>query len=155
MPLHRKRFFGSVLDRFWIYAGDTSDAEACWVWEGTMRGGYGRLYDGTRQAAAHRFAYELLIGTIPEGLVLDHLCRNPPCVNPAHLEPVTSAENIARGIPKYSKVTHCPKGHEYTDENVYRPPGSPNRRHCRACWRGKPGGSQYRQAQRALARSAS
>jgi hypothetical protein len=71
----------------------------CWEWTGrTNKDGYGKFYLGGVHVAAHRAAYELLVGPIPEGLVLDHLCCNPRCVNPEHLEPVTGAENLLRGM---------------------------------------------------------
>jgi hypothetical protein len=73
----------------------------CWEWTGrTNKDGYGKFYLGGVHVAAHRAAYELLGGPIPEGRVLDHLCCNPPCVNPEHLEPVTSAENLLRGMTR-------------------------------------------------------
>jgi endogenous inhibitor of DNA gyrase (YacG/DUF329 family) len=71
--------------------------EDCWLWEGCTRGGYGRLKIDGKMSEAHRASYEYHVGKIPEGLVLDHLCRNRSCINPAHLEPVTTAENIRRG----------------------------------------------------------
>lgn len=95
--------------RFWDLVNRT---ETCWIWTGTRRPqGYGRFqeYRGTRRefgknrhrlVEAHRFAFESLVGPIPMGLVLDHLCRNPSCVNPAHLEPVTQKENTRRGLRK-------------------------------------------------------
>ena len=71
----------------------------CWVWKRSRQSnGYGHLTVDNQQVLAHRFVYEQNIGTIPEGMELDHLCRNPPCVNPDHLEPVSHAENCRRGM---------------------------------------------------------
>jgi endogenous inhibitor of DNA gyrase (YacG/DUF329 family) len=70
----------------------------CWLWTGSTRGGYGRFKIATVTQEAHRASYELYVGPIPDGLQLDHLCRNRSCINPAHLEPVTCAENIRRGL---------------------------------------------------------
>lgn len=69
----------------------------CWEWQGTRRGGYGRVKILGRLQEAHRASYEYHIGPIPAGLVIDHLCRNRACINPKHLEPVTGLENIRRG----------------------------------------------------------
>lgn len=69
----------------------------CWLWMGCCSNGYGHMRRQKRCVLAHRFSYELHKGPIPEGLELDHLCRIPSCVNPDHLEPVTSAENTRRG----------------------------------------------------------
>jgi len=85
--------------RFWRNVTRTS---GCWIWHGYKHSqGYGRLRVGGRKVLAHRFAYELLIGPIPEGTTLDHLCENPACVNPAHLEPVTQGENMRRWREHY------------------------------------------------------
>lgn len=87
--------------------------------------GYGRFYLDGRGALAHRWAYEHHVGPIPDGLVIDHLCRNTICVNPEHLEPVTTAENVLRGLgslragERGRAITHCPDGHPYDDENTY------------------------------------
>lgn len=90
----------------------------CWEWTGGRDGaGYGRLRIGKEFYGAHRAAYEMIRGPIPDGLSLDHLCRNPLCVNPAHLEPVTHQENVKRG--KHPSRTHCLHGHERTPENTY------------------------------------
>jgi hypothetical protein len=116
--------------------------EGCWLWTAQHdRAGYAQFYLTSlrRSVGAHRFAYELLVGPIPDGLVIDHLCRNPGCVNPGHLEPVTNAENIRRGLAGRLK-THCPKGHPLDGSNVYlRRNGT---RYCRRCrldyMRGRP-----------------
>jgi hypothetical protein len=80
--------------RRWANVDTTGE---CWIWTGTTdRHGYGRVRPDGRSTGAHRWSYEATVGPIPEGLELDHLCNNPPCVNPAHLEPVTHAENMRR-----------------------------------------------------------
>ena len=94
----------------------------CWVWLGdSWDGRYGRMKIGPNRArrsvAAHRASYEAFVGPIPDGLTLDHLCRNTKCVNPEHLEPVTMRENTLRGtnfVADNARKTHCPLGHEYT-----------------------------------------
>lgn len=117
--------------RFWA---KVAKSEACWWWMAYRdRKGYGRFVAPELQdTLAHRIAYELLVGRIPSSLTLDHLCRNPPCVNPAHLEPVTVSENVLRGNPGlYNAVkTHCKRGHEFTPENTMISPGH---RACLVC----------------------
>ena len=120
-------------ERFWEKVDRRGDDE-CWNWTASCHPPrYGQF--GIRHGVivrAHRFAYELLVGPIPEGLHLDHLCRNPSCVNPAHLEPVTPGENVRRGEP--ATKTCCVNGHEYTEANTYRSPKT-GRRQCRICRR--------------------
>ena len=101
-----------------------------------MVNGYGQFRVGTQRKLAHRVAYEWSLGEIPEGLDLDHLCRVRNCVNPSHLEPVTRQENLRRGIGNPHKhKTHCPRRHEYNEENTYYD-SKRNKRQCRVCRRG-------------------
>lgn len=107
----------------------------CWLWNGaTSPKGYGQFRFTVGRGTpgrAHRWAYTRWVGLIPEGLTLDHLCRVRRCVNPAHLEPATIAENVHRAA---ALRTHCGAGHEWTAENIYRPP-STGYRTCRSCAR--------------------
>lgn len=115
------------------------DENGCWVWQlhCMPTEGYGLIAVDGRPRLAHRVSYETFVGPIPDGLQLDHLCRNRPCVNPDHLEPVTCQENIRRSPIHISRVraskTHCPQNHEYTDENTYV--DRRGRRSCRTCTR--------------------
>lgn len=99
----------------------------CWLWIGAVRcrgygGDYGCLAFESKTWLSHRFVYSWFIGDIPDGLVIDHLCRNPGCCNPQHMEPVTRRENNRRGVGwpgKHSRTTHCPQGHPYVEGNIY------------------------------------
>lgn len=140
--------------KFWAKVAPNSET-GCWVWTASLRrSGYGRYGNKANQRAAHRVSYEAMVGPIPDGMQIDHLCRVPNCVNPAHLEPVTHLENVRRAIAARtspeevartlalqeslalaasgaganSLKTHCPKGHEYTGDNLYVRPGR-----CREC----------------------
>jgi len=112
-----------AVNRFWSKVKKT---ETCWLWSAGKSKGYGQFFYSPFagkefNTRAHIFAYEILIGDIPEGLQLDHLCRVRHCVNPMHLEPVTQKENILRGISVSAlnaRKTHCKRGHEFTDENT-------------------------------------
>lgn len=123
----------------------TVTANGCWKWDGFVnKHGYGRTYfRGNRSTPAHQALYMLIVGPIPEGKVLDHTCHTDDatcsggptcphrrCVNPAHLEPMTSEENSSRGVT--GRRANCPKGHLYDDENTLVSNG---RRYCRACQR--------------------
>lgn len=92
--------------------------DTCWNWLGWSKSGYGGLSKDGKRHRAHRYIYELLVGKIPEGLEIDHLCRNKKCVNPEHLEPVTHSENMRRTKGFRKRKTHCVKGHEFTKENT-------------------------------------
>lgn len=122
-------------ERFWPRVEFTG---FCWLWTGHLvTDGYGSIYIDGKSRRVHRVAYEWLIGPIPEGLVLDHLCRVRRCVNPDHLEPVTDRVNILRGTAPTAvnalKI-RCTRGHELTPENTYMPP-SGRYRACLTCIR--------------------
>lgn len=109
----------------------------CWIWTGTKgEGGYGQFRMGPRMVPAHRIAW--LDGgrknTIPEGHVIDHLCRNAPCVNPQHLEPVSQLTNVQRGLRSREEHPNCPNGHPYSEENTkYEKRRGIAYRYCRIC----------------------
>ena len=131
-PLVTKRL--SVGERF--FSRIDKIPSGCWVWTGSiMQCGYGRMKVDNKTVLAHRLAYELMVGPIPEGLEIDHLCRNRACVNPEHLEPVTGQVNTLRGetiAASNAAKTHCPKGHPYNESNTFlRSSG----RGCRECGR--------------------
>ena len=86
---------GPAVDRFWKKV--IKQASGCWEWQAATTRGYGVFWDGSRLVYAHRWLREQMVGPIPEDLVIDHLCRNPLCVNPEHTEPVTRAVNTERG----------------------------------------------------------
>lgn len=114
------------------------DAAGCLIWQGMHDpDGYGRRNGANHPAGikAHRQVYWDEIGPIPDGLTIDHLCRNRSCVNPDHLEPVTMRENTMRGMgfsAVNARKTHCPKGHPYDEANTYY---FGRNRQCRACRR--------------------
>lgn len=130
-----------LAERFWPKV-DKRGPDECWPWKAVKNNmGYGQTSAGGRHLLAHRVAYELLVGPIPEGLVIDHVrargCTRTDCVNPAHLEPVTYQVNSQRGETGKARGaqmrarTHCPKGHPYDGLNTYH--RSSGARGCRVC----------------------
>lgn len=126
------------IELFWSKVDATGD---CWNWTGGSYRGYGQFSIGDKRVArAHRFAYEILVGKIPNGLVIDHLCKNTLCVNPSHLESVTNGENVRRGASvstQWRRRTHCESGHELTVDNVVQMSDKARGRRCRECTRQK------------------
>ena len=124
----------TLYQRFWAKVNKT---DTCWLWTACARGGYGQISAGGRSRkilSAHRVAYEMLVGPIPEGLDLDHLCRVTLCVNPKHLEPVTHRENLLRGespSAKHARKTECLRGHPLSGANLYTNPRG--HRSCKIC----------------------
>jgi hypothetical protein len=143
------RTYQDPAERFWRRVNKNGpcpdmdpDLGPCWLWTGPLsRKGYAQ-FSVTRDWErtnwpVHGFAYEQMVGRVPDGLELDHLCCVRHCVNPDHLEPVTHEENIARAKARgsyarqWEKTTHCPQGHEYTDDNTYVDPDGVH--FCRTC----------------------
>lgn len=113
----------------------TMNAGGCWIWQrSTDRDGYGEGSFRGRKRKAHRLAYEAFTGQIPQGLLIDHLCRVRACVNSAHLEAVTCGENIRRGNSGTTRKTHCKRGHAFAEHGAEREHG---RNRCLLCARGR------------------
>lgn len=126
--LDKKRVL-PLVERFWSHVDKT---ESCWLWTASTNrvNGYGRYNIERRGIYAHRFSYQLCVGSIPEGYQIDHLCKVRSCVNPIHLEAVTPLENVARSVSANRVKTHCKYGHEFNSENTYV---YGNARKCRKC----------------------
>lgn len=110
--------------------------DGCWIWQGSLlNSGYGLFTDENGKAiTAHRWAYKYFKGNIPAGYVVDHICRNPACVYPKHLQAITQSDNIKRSllVKARSARTHCKHGHEFTPENTRYVKGQRGRR-CAKC----------------------
>lgn len=125
----------SEADRFWPKVNKT---DGCWIWQGAVQShsvpyGYFQLI-GKKFISAHRWSYMHLVGPIPKGMHIDHLCRNPLCVNPKHLEVVTPQENTLRGLNHMADAARrnlCWRGHLLEGANVEtihrKPPRKPHR----------------------------
>lgn len=134
------------MERFWSRVDKSGE---CWIWTGGKSGnGYAQIRIKYRKVMVHRYAFETLVGPIPHGLQLDHLCRNRVCVNPAHLEPVTARENTMRSFSfsaLNARKTHCPLGHAFDAS------WKSGVRGCKTCRRER---ARRRRARAAAARSA-
>lgn len=145
----------SVVDRIFDLSSPEPNS-GCWIWEGGTAGGknqYGVFQLDGKSRLAHRVSYQFHCGPIPEGLVIDHKCRNTFCVNPDHLEPVTQAVNNIRRPGKYGRpdLNVCRNGHPFTPENtVYTAAGFRNCRECNRV-RDRLKMRRYRAARRATA----
>lgn len=118
-------------------AGHVITEGGCWEWAGCYgAAGYGQVSINGKHASTHRVAYEHFTGqSIPDGMCIDHICRNPPCVNPNHLRVVTRQQNTIENSVSEPAInaakTHCSRGHEFTPENTYVDPRG--KRNCRVC----------------------
>lgn len=119
--------------RFWSKV-QIGTPDECWLWLAPKdKDGYARIRIKSKLIYVHRISYKLLVGPIPDGLTIDHLCRNRACVNPKHLESVTHRTNVLRGFNPTAinaRKTHCIHGHEFTPANTYL---KGTARYCRAC----------------------
>lgn len=123
----------------------------CWEWPSHNTNGYSQVKINNRLVGAHRAVYEIVVGSIPRGMVLDHLCINPVCCRPDHLEAVTQAVNVMRSIgicAENARKTHCSNGHEFTPENTARDSRNGGRK-CRACARDQARAKYWRKKQAA------
>lgn len=145
--LRGDRYHRPAVQRIWAQV--TQDESGCWTFTGGLTlAGYGQIRADDRGQGTHRFMYEAVLGPVPAGLDLDHLCRNRACCNPAHLEPVTTRVNILRGVgvsARNAAKTHCIRGHEFTEANTMR---EKDGRRCRICHNA--GEAARRARQRAL-----
>lgn len=124
-----------------IHNNSVVDDNGCWIWKLRLdKDGYGQISVKNRKRGAHRVSYETFVGEVPEGLVIDHLCRVRACVNPEHLEAVTDEVNRERGewfIAVNAAKTHCKNGHELSGDNLIIKINARNesgfQRQCRAC----------------------
>lgn len=129
----------TVEERFWEKVERPADpSDTCLLWTACCsKYGYGSFKAGGKMVSAHRWSYEYHVGKIPDGLVIDHLCRVRNCVNPDHLEVVTNRENVLRGLgvsAVNARKVKCNQGHSFNDKNTYVNPNTGERK-CRTCER--------------------
>lgn len=120
-------------ERFWARVNKT---DTCWIWTGALSSGYGTLNVNGKTEYAHRASVRMSGREIPDGMYIDHLCRNPPCVNPDHLEVVTPRENVLRGEAPGAivyRTNTCKRGHDMSYAYVVRRNGTITGRRCRQC----------------------
>ena len=117
----------------------------CWEWQGCLARGYGTIWFQNNHWKVHRIVYQMLVGPLDPILTIDHLCRNPKCCNPKHLEQVSYKTNALRGVGPTAvnaKKTHCIRGHELVGHNLLTRKDRPGNRECRACseprWNNRP-----------------
>lgn len=132
MPTGQRNTVESILSRL-VICEPSALPTGCWEWSGGRSWlGYGVVCYQGKKRPVHVFVYEHFVGPVPEGLELDHLCRNRACGNFEHVEPVTHLENVRRGAgPPQRHWTHCSRGHEFSSDNIYVDPLG--RRNCRTC----------------------
>ncbi|PCK27861.1 hypothetical protein CHR55_10280 [Rhodococcus qingshengii] len=138
------------VERF--YAKAKRLESGCWEWQGEiLANGYGRIAVRQKRELAHRWSYKHHVGPIPDGLVIDHECNNPACVNPDHLRPMTQQENVLRSEIDLAAInarkTECLRGHPFDSANTYINP-STGARNCRACRRVRIAAHNRRRAER-------
>lgn len=114
----------------------TSPLDGCWNWTGRLANGYGYFHVNGKYRKATRVLWELMGYTVTPEQELDHLCHNPTCIRPSHLDPVSHRENLMRSnnfAAIHARQTHCKRGHEFTAENIYFRKDQPYGRRCRRC----------------------